>query len=206
MVKIKYVIYFVLTITVCKVYNTEKNSNLKEEASNKSEVIITNNSLRVLEDSSEMKVVEENLDCTNSDDCSKNGFCERGKCSCFFGYVTTKDSNGFSCNYKQKIQVTAFILELFLGFGMGHYYSERFAHATLKLLALIVGITSICLYPLFMKCIQRNEANDYLYCSVSCLFYLIAMGLAFLIIYDLMMFGLNKYNDGKGIPLKSWND
>ncbi|MFO0515324.1 MAG: hypothetical protein ACK5YA_00565 [bacterium] len=172
----------------------------------KSDDEVYNHSFRELSEKSESNVVEENLECKDFNDCSNNGFCERGKCSCFFGYVTTKDSNGLSCNYKQKVQVTAFILELFLGFGMGHYYSERFAHATLKFFALIIGITSICMYPLLMKCISRNDGGDFLYCTSSFLFYIIAMGLAFLIIYDLMMFGLNKYDDGKGIPLKSWDD
>ena len=158
--------------------------------------------LEKLENFKEIKI--ENYSCNIDLECN-NGNCFENQCNCFIGYLTTINDKT-SCTYKQKLQSTAFCLELFLGFGIGHYYSGRNLHATLKLFAMIFGIFMIMLYPITMKCVDEKLFGDAYFFLTSFLFYLIAVSLAFLIVYDLIMFGLNKYKDGKGIPLFGWTD
>lgn len=77
--------------------------------------------------------------------CSTNGYCDFDislyynesfslekhhtiKCKCNIGYssfdidVLHKNESIIHCCYKQKSHLTAFYLELFLGFGIGHFY------------------------------------------------------------------------------------
>ena len=78
--------------------------------------------------------------CTTDTQCSNNGLCFRNNCNCFSGFSSYPEVKDNYCNYKVKFQYNAFLLELFLGFGAGHYYSGRYLHASLKLVALIFGM------------------------------------------------------------------
>ena len=86
----------------------------------------------------------ENAPCITDKDCNYYGKCIRSTCYCNYGVVTVNininqelesikiqklkddleyiDSDGGSgCNYIQKYQINAFLLELFPGFGIGHF-------------------------------------------------------------------------------------
>lgn len=59
-----------------------------------------------------------------------NGMCNKNRtiCECKPGYITKYDTNMKElCNYKQKNRITAFLLELFLGYmsGAGYFYIGR---------------------------------------------------------------------------------
>ena len=138
--------------------------------------------------------------------CSGFGACNDDKtdCICSTGHLTYPQDSPFKCNYTQKKQLVAFLLELFLGFGAGHFYSERMTFAGLKLAAFLFGIYIICLFPISAKCISDRCDSDYLVIAVSCFYYCCAVGLAFWFIYDLVMFGMNKYLDGLDLPLLPW--
>jgi hypothetical protein len=138
--------------------------------------------------------------------CSSHGVCNASNtaCECDKGYATFPVENFPQCNYQQKKQIAAFLYEFFLGFGAGHFYCERYTNAGLKLSAFIFGIYIICLLPLSAKFINDRCESEYLTLAVSCLYYMCAVALAFWFIYDLVMFGLNKYEDGNGIRLGPW--
>ena len=147
------------------------------------------------------------IDCSDESKCErKNANCNSDytKCTCYKGYTTNKGTNKL-CGYEQKRQLTAFLLELFVGFGAGHFYRGVYLFASLKLAAFIFGIYIICLFPLTAKCVSDCCDCDCLVILVSIFFYLCACGLAFWFIYDLVQFGKNKYNDGNGYELFSWN-
>jgi uncharacterized membrane protein (Fun14 family) len=148
--------------------------------------------------------------------CKKNYpkkiFCKEddfSHCTCVTGYV-----NGFEynknlddknyCDYKQKKQLTAFLLELFVGFGAGHFYRGNYLMASLKLVAFLIGIYIICLFPLTAKWISDCCDCDCLVVIVSILFYFAACGLATWFIFDLVYFGKNKYKDKNDVPLLKW--
>ena len=138
----------------------------------------------------------ENMNCTNSSNTS---------CLCKENYV---DGDKY-CQFKQKKkQLTAFLLELFVGFGAGHFYRHHYLMASLKLVAFVFGIYVICLFPLTAKCVTDFCDSDCLVVLVSILFYLYALGLAFWYIWDLVYFGKNKYKDcsnkGHCIDLIHW--
>ena len=59
-------------------------------------------------------------------------------CVCNMGYSsfdieTLKSESNILCCYQQKSQLKAFLLELFLGFGIGHFYLGKYYFACLKL-------------------------------------------------------------------------
>ena len=160
-------------------------------------------------DLSKMKVLRQlqSFKCIdNITSCSNHGTCNNGKdnCICEAGFTTYPVEAVPQCNYAQKKQLVAFLCELFLGFGAGHFYSERYTFAGLKLAAFLFGIYIICLFPLSAKCINDRCDSDYLVIAVSCFYYCCAVGLAFWFIYDLVQFGSNSYLDGSGVALLPW--
>jgi hypothetical protein len=138
--------------------------------------------------------------------CSNFGICNDQKtdCICSLGHITHPEDSQYKCNYPQKKQLVAFLLELFLGFGSGHFYSGRTTFGGLKLGAFLFGIYIICLFPLSAKCLSDRFDSECLVIAVSCFYYCCAVGLAFWFVYDLVMFGMNKYLDGEGLMLLPW--
>jgi len=131
-------------------------------------------------------------------------------CSCQDGYITFPRNNEYYCNLKQKKQSIAFALEFCVGFGAGHFYRHDYTMGSLKLVAFVLGIVFICLFPITAKCISDCNCDC---CAVliSIIYYLYICGLAFWYIWDLVYFGKNKYKDlshkgkvGKSIPFKHW--
>ena len=132
-------------------------------------------------------------------------------CSCNEGYITINDTYNFKyCNYKQKKQLIAFLLEFCVGFGAGHFYRFEFVMASLKLVAFALGLVFICTFPKAAKAITDCDC-DALAVILSIFYYLYLCGLAVWYIWDLIYFGNNYYEDytyqdkiGKGIPLQPW--
>ncbi len=137
--------------------------------------------------------------------CSGNGKCTSGNpCVCNTGFTTFPENSDIQCNYEMKSQLTAFLCELFLGFGAGHFYCERYSTAVPKLISFLFGIYIICLLPMSMKFMNDKCESDCIVISVACFYYLCVCGLTYWFINDLIMFGTNKYSDGNGVPLLPW--
>ena len=153
-------------------------------------------------DSLASKCEKDNMECQN----------ESGStlCTCKEGYYDNIDGklDAKYCEIEQKKQLTAFLLELFVGFGAGHFYRHHYLMASLKLVAFFIGIYLICIFPLTAKCVTDCCDNDCVVIVVSILFYIYALGLAFWYIWDLVYFGKNKYPDcshgDNCIDLKEW--
>ena len=126
------------------------------------------------------------------------------KCLCNNEYGNDLSNSTGKCTYERKKQLTAFLLELFVGFGAGHFYRANYLEASLKLVAFLLGIYIICLFPLTAKCIADCCDCDCLVVFVSLFWFLISLGLAFWFIFDLVWFGKNKYKDSYGFCLASW--
>ena len=131
-------------------------------------------------------------------------------CKCVEGYITFTKGNYTYCNYKQKKQSIAFILEFCAGFGAGHFYRSAYTMASLKLVAFIFGIVFICSFPITAKLLGECEC-DCVPVLLSIFYYLYLCGLATWYIIDLVNFGNNNYQDfefeeelGQGIDLKPW--
>ena len=161
------------------------------------------NSFRYLEDEDiQKRYLEEEVDevitnCTKETCEFTNMNCTEDNaeyCKCKDEYASIK-SETKKCTIQRKKQLTAFLLELFVGFGAGHFYRHHYLMASLKLVAFIFGIYVICLFPLTAKCVTDCCDSDCLVVMVSILFYLYAAGLATWYILDLVYFGKNKWKD-----------
>ena len=182
---------FFLIIGFSSVYSTEqKISNsfryLEDEDLGSTDVLGEENKTIYYDCSDEKKIdcATENMKCN----------LDFTNCTCKDGYITYKDSKYCELHQKKK-QLTAFLLELFVGFGAGHFYRHHYLMASLKLVAFVFGIYVICLFPLTAKCVTDCCDSDCLVVLVSILFYLYALGLAVWYIWDLVYFGKNKYKD-----------
>ena len=63
-------------------------------------------------------------------------------CQCNMGFSSyditdLKSDNNILCCYAQKGQLTAFLLEMFIGFGVGHFFIGNYIFATIKLIVQI---------------------------------------------------------------------
>jgi hypothetical protein len=162
------------------------------------------NSELIMLNKRQLQEVSTTPSCTTDSDCL-HGSCQAGVCVCEKYFITNPPDSYPQCNYELKKQMTAFLYELFLGFGAGHFYCERSLIAALKLVSFIFGILVICLFPITAKYISERTDSDTMVIVVSCFYYICALGLAFWFTYDLVMFGLNKYKDGYGFDLISWD-
>ena len=175
------------------------------------------NSFRYLEDEDiEKRLLEEEADknetyinCTQETCELDHMNCKENNpeyCICKEEYASIK-SNPLKCSIQRKKQLTAFLLELFVGFGAGHFYRHHYLMASLKLVAFVFGIYIICLFPLTAKCVTDCCDSDCLVVLVSIIFYLYAAGLATWYIFDLVYFGKNKWKDcshDEEILFKPW--
>jgi len=144
-----------------------------------------------------VKVTE---NCNNNTCSNPTGYClSENVCKCAKGFANapefTQDKNKF-CQYEQKKQYYALYLEIVFFFGIGHLYSHRIIISFIKALFFII--------TLFVRSIYVSYQNEKISPSkvISQIGYYTL--LLFYILYhmlDLMMFYLNKYTDGYGIPL-----
>ena len=150
--------------------------------------------------------VDPKKQCQTDKDCN-NGFCDSNSiCNCNLGFIDYIDTSGKynRCSYEQKSQMRAFLYELFINFGAGHFYLNRTKIGYLKLSSFLFGLFLICLFPLTIKFLNDKFEGDFCVILFSCVYYYYAVGLAFWYIYDLVSFGMNTYLDGNGMPLRSW--
>ncbi len=141
-----------------------------------------------------------NIQC-NQYNCQFPSMCtDATTCRCGEGRVNYKTSDiestpGF-CNYTQKKQIIAFLLELILQFGLGHLYAGRMA----------VGLTKLFLY-IYFSCSRaiiaqkiENRENLDIPCHLLCA----CCALTVWYIVDAINFGTNSYLDGNSVPLQAW--
>ena len=127
-------------------------------------------------------------------------------CQCLDGYANFKVANSninYYCSYQQKRQVIGFLLEFFVSLGVGHFYAGRVLFGVFKLLIMLGPIV----LSLLMCCSAVFKNNDTSSCVGlalmigSCLF--VCTGLVWQLV-DIIMFGINSYKDGNGVPLQHW--
>jgi len=115
-------------------------------------------------------------------------------CSCKEGYITFSKKNEKYCNLEQKKQSIAFVLELCVGFGAGHFYRCAYTMGALKLIAFVFGIVFIFTFPITAKCVSDCDC-EFIAIILSIIYYLYLCGLAVWYIWDLVYFGKNEYAD-----------
>jgi TM2 domain-containing membrane protein YozV len=144
--------------------------------------------------------------CQNDlEDCSGEGYCTRdgSTCVCFSGHVTYNSPNGPKCNYKQKSQLAAFLLQLFLGkFGAGHFYVGSNALGAGEICLTFGLIPLACfLTPMFNAFDVSETGRKKIWKKLQ---WVVGTAVFVWWLVNTIKFGLNEYNDGNGVPLKSW--
>ena len=199
-------IFLILCFIISSVHSSEDPSEIRLLEGELSEEPVNNNTNRKsinCKENNKYKCAIDNMKCED--------MVNQTNCTCKDDIYYPNFDDGVKADYcaiKQKKQLTAFLLELFVGFGAGHFYRKGYLMASLKLVAFFIGIYLICLFPLAAKCISDGCDSDCAVIVVSIFFYLYALGLAFWYIWDLVYFGKNKYddlsNEGVTIKLKPW--
>lgn len=145
--------------------------------------------------------------CTTQD-CSPPNYCYNSTtCVCGNGmadnnnltYTNKATYQGAYCNYQQKNQLTAFLLEFFVASGSGHFYSGRILNGCLKLVGTLVPFILTCVICC-IKCTASDKGTGILALISGILGCLLVVW----ILVDVIMFGLNKFKDGNGVPLAHW--
>ena len=140
-----------------------------------------------------------NLDngkCRPYDDDKSLYFCE-----CNSGYETYPEDNDVKCNYKKKSQLKAFLLELFLCYGAGHFYIHNYRLAVPKLIVFAFFYCLFIALRIITKAKEENKLANLIICISAGVTFI---GMLTWQIIDLVNFGKNNYKDGNKIPLFEW--
>lgn len=145
------------------------------------------------------------LTCGNYKCPEEGGYCAgtyNQICVCYDEYDSYPFDKFEMCNYKRKKQIIAFVLELFLMFGIGHFYLANYKLAIIKLIFFILGYS---LFIVLRKMSKKTEENN----TFSLLTALFGCFICILIIIwqiiDVILLGLGRYTDGKGIEMSYMN-
>jgi len=150
--------------------------------------------------------------CTLLNCLQENGLCiEEFICNCLTGFLNVEINTNIDketlhyCNYQQKLQLIAFLLEFLIPIGAGHLYCNRFLYAMIKFIFIVILPCCICYF--IYKC---SQGSTYLETFVSVYrknkSLTIAMNMweacaVIWIVIDIILFGVNFFNDGNKLPL-----
>lgn len=169
----------------------------------------------------------------NTRNCDENGgICDENICKCKDNFTTSTKGNAITiyqnsnfyydfnfkfCNYERKRALYAAVMEFFMGFGMGHFYSGRKINGCIKLIFFItLFCTSFCSLVIGIKLAENQGITDFRnlnnlvpenYANLSAVkfyFFIFACIINVIFIwqiFDFLMFILKIYLDGNGINL-----
>ncbi len=137
-----------------------------------------------------------------------NGPCNAGncdkcvtatRCQCPNGYAQDPDkevsAKEKSCQYKRKKQWAFFLLEMIFPFGIGHFYAKRIVYGIIKMIVFILILVSdFIVKHLLIK--QFKSKQNFNNAMIGLYFGYITWHLI-----DLIMIGINEFQDGKKIDL-----
>ena len=138
----------------------------------------------------------DNGDCVQFSDDPNKYLCE-----CHKGYDTYPYDNTIKCNYRKKSQIKAFLLELLLCYGAGHFYIHNYKRAIPKL---IVFAFFYCLFIALRIITKAKEENKKANLIISISAGISLIGMIIWQIIDLVGFGKNQFDDENNIGLRIW--
>ena len=139
--------------------------------------------------------------CTPSNCPPLQGICSNNECICSRDFLTVNNAyiknNGVFCNYETKSHFLAFLLELFLPFGVGHLYAENLTLATVKFCLFVVLV--VCFVSIL--CTLQTNVNKMIV-ALSAILVITLLSLICFEIFDIIFYALNKYKDGNGVIMR----
>jgi len=185
---IKSILLIILIITILKIFICHKNEKSNEPPS---------------------ELIYEFIPCGKSKCVVSQGYCQEKtstskdndrECVCFEEFGTVSNPFYYECNYQKKSQLKAFLLELILSHGAGHFYLENYFFAIAKLL---VWVFTYCFFIILKITCKSAEDNKRISFMIAALAFFFCIGMLCWQIFDVVLFGLNKYTDGNGVGLRS---
>ena len=153
------------------------------------------------------KLIVANVDFCNENICNpKYGKCLTSRtCNCQDGFLNVDwEGRKTLCDYQQKKQVSAFLLELFI-MGAGQMYRGYIALGILKLLYVVIfPYILIALNFLGFLAEASVKVQTGVLITTITLFFMYIAGVLFWYFYDVINFGMNRFRDWYGYPLQSW--
>jgi hypothetical protein len=143
--------------------------------------------------------------CGNSTCTANNGICitvnNIPECVCNEGVITFPPEYPAKCNYTLKYRLTAFLLELFLTYGIGHFYAGNYYLAVPKMFFFCF---SYCLFVFLRMVVRNNEYDNNTSQWIVVMAYVFCILMLGWYIADLVLYGLGIYKDGNGVDLVPW--
>jgi hypothetical protein len=145
--------------------------------------------------------------CTATNCKDPYGKCTDGQtCQCNKGFAQminkTVQLNQNSCSYEMYRQKTAFMLEFFLPFGVGHFYSGRISFGIGKLFFIVIVLIMDFILIRFIYKSNEKSIKTQRFGQFFILF--LYFSLIVFHVVDLCMWGLNKWRDGNAMPYDEW--
>jgi hypothetical protein len=143
----------------------------------------------------------QNINCSEKN-CKAPNVCLYGNtyCNCSIEFANFFEESKLNnktekiyCSYERKGQLTAFIISIFFNFGLAQFYIGT---QNIGFIKLGISMIAILLLP-FAICYKKVLLSM-----------LIGLFVCFIItiwgLIDIILFGINYYNDGNEVPLKPW--
>jgi hypothetical protein len=164
------------------------------------------NNLRMGQQETTNLLTNSNNQCTfqscGSYQCNRSAFClNNASCLCAPGYITVPPTNDYQCCYEQRKQITAFLLELFVSFGAGHFYTGRNDLGGAKVAVFLILIFANIFISAFST---QHKENKFVYWIQFSLHKALLSCYIIWQIVDLCLFGANKHVDGNRMALETW--
>lgn len=128
--------------------------------------------------------------------CGIHGQCnfENTECICESGYATRNLQK--QCTYKQKKQLNAFLIHLFIGFtGSGCFYLGQFTIASIELVMFFIAI--------YLFCTTAGIDGDFKCHNLQITICIVTGSFIYWIVI-LIIIGTGILKDGNGIPMEPW--
>jgi hypothetical protein len=152
----------------------------------------------------------EDMEDTEKNNCSKlcdpvGGICKIDECYCKEEFTTFPSQGKYQlCNYEKKRALYSALIELFLSFGAGHFYSGRRINGSFKLISLVLLCCfSCCALGVSIKLSQDRDIGEnnptvkFFFFIYACIYNIFLLWQ----VLDFFLFIFKVYNDGNDIPL-----
>ena len=145
------------------------------------------------------------IQCTTAN-CPYPSVCtDANTCQCGRGLANfpAEGNYGVYCQYTQYNQLAGFLPECLLNLGIGHFLTGRTLCGVFKLLLAFAPCLALCL----MMCGIVSKPGDgagICACIGLVLMFACLIGSGIWWLVDMILFGINAYRDGNGVPLAHW--
>jgi hypothetical protein len=129
-----------------------------------------------------------------------------GSCKCDDGYITYPSDHYPACDYKQKDKLTAFLLELLIGYatGTGQWYLGNISYALAELLVFWLGLFGACCCGCFIVGTMGSDEGIVGGCLSMTITGMVILTVFGLWLASWIMILTDQTNDGNGAPLSDF--